>query len=162
MPWKSYRARLTCQWCGDEYLVKRYRAKTSKWCSYACAGKGRAASLKGNRHAVGHIPRNKGAGHGYVTENGYRRIKVDGQDLMEHRVVWEEENGPIPLGHSIHHLNGNKLDNRLENLELLTRGQHSTHHNRHRTYRVGWHHSEETKRKIGQGNRKPKPRKVRA
>ena len=38
---------------------------------------------------------------------------------MEHRVVWENSHGPIPNGYSVHHKNGNKLDNDLENLELV-------------------------------------------
>jgi len=45
-----------------------------------------------------------------------------------HRFVWEQANGPIPKDHHVHHRNGNKTDNRLENLELLSHGEHSARH----------------------------------
>lgn len=38
---------------------------------------------------------------------------------LAHDVVWEAAYGPIPDGFEIHHRNGDKQDNRLENLELL-------------------------------------------
>ncbi len=46
---------------------------------------------------------------------------------MEHRLIWEQANGPIPKGWVVHHLNGDKLDNRLENLAAMPRNEHHTH-----------------------------------
>lgn len=67
---------------------------------------------------------------GYVTKFGYRRVRVRGSRrlVMEHRLVWESANGPIPSGMEIHHVNRNKLDNRLENLRLVTRIEHKRRH----------------------------------
>lgn len=39
-----------------------------------------------------------------------------------HRLVWEAFNGPIPEDMQVNHINENKTDNRLENLNLLTSG----------------------------------------
>lgn len=46
----------------------------------------------------------------------------------EHRLVWEEANGPLPSGWIIHHKNGDKTDNRLENLEALDKTGHAKTH----------------------------------
>lgn len=45
-----------------------------------------------------------------------------------HRAVWEAAYGTIPKGYHIHHINDDKHDNRIENLELLSHSEHSKHH----------------------------------
>lgn len=45
-----------------------------------------------------------------------------------HRDVYAAANGPIPEGAHVHHRNGNRLDNRLANLELLDAAEHGVEH----------------------------------
>lgn len=45
-----------------------------------------------------------------------------------HRDVWKFHNGPIPQGYDIHHKNGDPGDNRIENLECLSRKEHFGQH----------------------------------
>lgn len=76
--------------------------------------------------------RSKGAGN--ITPSGYIRIKVNGKLHMQHRYVWVKRHGEIPKGHEIHHRNGDKQDNRLCNLKLVTRFEHRRMHE-------GWHYA---------------------
>ena len=48
--------------------------------------------------------------------------------VLEHIAVWEKAHGQrVPRGYIIHHLNGIKDDNRLENLAAMPRHQHHSH-----------------------------------
>ena len=47
--------------------------------------------------------------------------------VIAHRIIWVCFNGEIPLGKEINHKNGIKHDNRLENLEIVTRSENMIH-----------------------------------
>jgi len=59
---------------------------------------------------------------------GYTYRKIDGLQVPEHRCIWEEHHGKIPEGAHIHHINGIKDDNRIENLECLSNLDHMRKH----------------------------------
>lgn len=49
-----------------------------------------------------------------------------------HRAVWEDANGPIPEGFHVHHKDGNRENNALENLDMVEGSKHlSEHHKGH-------------------------------
>ncbi len=65
----------------------------------------------------------------YRLASGYVQLNdVKHRKQYEHRCVWEETNGSIPEGLEIHHKNARKSDNRIENLELLTKVAHVRKH----------------------------------
>lgn len=92
--------------------------------------------------------------------------------VHEHKVVYCEAHGltEIPSGYVVHHINGDPRDNRIENLQLMTRAEHAKHHRPVQNRSADWctpdvktlcgnsmkgkRHSEETRRKMSESQRK--------
>ena len=55
-----------------------------------------------------------------VGRDGYERIIIGGKTKYVHRVVWEARHGPLAPGVRIGHKNGDRSDNRLDNLCIST------------------------------------------
>lgn len=59
----------------------------------------------------------------------YKAIKIDGTKRDEHRYIMEKHLGrKLDRSEVVHHINGNSLDNRIENLELMSLSDHSHLH----------------------------------
>jgi len=73
----------------------------------------------------------------------YRKVRVNGKQMSLHRWIMERILGrPLDPREVVHHKNGDKLDNRPENLTVLPVSEHS------RLENLGRKHSEETRKKV--------------
>ena len=83
----------------------------------------------------GQRPWNAGVGKGWVNTRGYKQCSVTEngkrRQLAEHRVLMEQHLGRrLSPREVVHHRNGDMLDNRIENLEVLDVAEHNRlHHN---------------------------------
>jgi hypothetical protein len=80
----------------------------------------------------------------------YRKMRVNGKQVNVCRYVMEKKLGrPLEPGEYVHHINGDRLDDRPENLEVVTPKSHSIIHNAGKPgNRKGKHHTPEAKAKI--------------
>src|SRR3990167_5102037 len=116
-----------CDWCKTRLRQKPSQLKKSKhhFCNYICYWKWKSKYCIGVVH-----PNWKG---GWV-QLGYKMLNVNGKTIQEHRHVMERHLGRhLKPFEKVHHLNHNRLDNRLENLEVMTQSEHAKHH--------GWEHA---------------------
>ena len=44
------------------------------------------------------------------------------------KYTWQKHNGELPKGMLIHHKNRNKMDDKIENLQIMTRKEHLSEH----------------------------------
>jgi hypothetical protein len=70
-----------------------------------------------------------------VNVNGYRCGKIAGTNQLAHRVIWAMVNGVWPL--QIDHANGQRTDNRLQNLANVTAAENARNKRTRKSSKTG-------------------------
>jgi hypothetical protein len=97
-------AKKRCEICGEPIRVNPSRPQ-KRFCSYACRGK----AMRGEAH-----PQYK---QGKISTYGYIYDRKAGEFWFEHRKIAEQIMGRrLDRGEIIHHIDGNRRNNRIENL----------------------------------------------
>lgn len=105
-----------CQMCGEiRYIQSRSIAKYCKPCKSIHAKEVGARLHKYDNRPDGYV---------FLNSKGYARVVVNGRAVCQHTYVMEQHMGrKLYKGENVHHINGVKDDNRIENLELWSTSQ---------------------------------------
>lgn len=104
-----------CGGCGTP--TTRYLSSRGKrvFCSTACRDEHKRSAPKRRSNKADYVLLFVGVGYPGATKAGY---------IMEHRKVMQEHLGrELERHENVHHINGDKRDNSIENLELWTTSQ---------------------------------------
>ena len=103
---------MKCKYCGKEFYTTR-----NEFCSKKCVYEYKKENYK----------------HKTYLENGYEVRYIGGYNkkgnVKEHRYIMEQHLGrKLNDNEIVHHIDGNKLNNDISNLKVMTKGEHSSFH----------------------------------
>lgn len=114
---------IKCEYCGKTFHRRASHRGKHDFCSLECRDNwNRENRRMGAATGPWKGGRTKSSG-------GYIYIRRDGGYIFEHRLVVEQQLGrPLRRDEVVHHINGIRTDNRIENLQLFARGEHARLH----------------------------------
>jgi hypothetical protein len=137
-----------CEVCGKKFFAHQYRKHSAKYCSTECFHK---STIVDKSHVCKNCEqvflskykdrkfcsvecaceyRRKKPKTAKISKDGYKRIWLtDGSSIKEHTYIMEQHIGrKLKQDECVHHIDGNRSNNDIENLQLMTIGEHSKLH----------------------------------
>lgn len=123
---------VACKNCSKTFLKRDYKSCAIKFCSRLCANLFNASKLSKNRKGnlnpmYGKKPANYKGGH--LTSDGYRCLIINNRKVREHRYIMEKHlDRKLLDNEDVHHIDGNKINNNINNLQVIEHGEHKRLH----------------------------------
>lgn len=116
----------SCEVCNSSFYVPALQLKHYENGGRYCSNECKYAAMRG-RELV--------SGTKYIRPDGYVAVKIGIRKWeLEHRLIMAEAIGrPLETDEHVHHIDGNKSNNALDNLELMTNAEHQKLHDWPRT-----------------------------
>jgi HNH endonuclease len=131
---KDYPGRLARKVCSKDCQALYLRSSDT---TFICGHCGKETPYKYNKSSQGFVHSQRfctkacadaAQRTGFIEKHGYRIFTIKGKQYAEHRLVMEQVLGrKLHPEETVHHKNGDRLDNRPENLELWA-GRHGRGH----------------------------------
>ena len=134
-----------CLTCGKELLRPKYYFKQRNFCSQECSSrcglKGRGINTEANIKRIHKrkrellVEKYRNNGPAECIDKGYVLVSVltksATKQLPKHHYIWIRDSDWhfIPKGYCVHHIDGDKINNTIENLVCIPRGIHAAMHN---------------------------------
>ena len=112
-----------CRGCYSLFRYHKHRENKLNLCLCGCGQKCFDKYILGHNSKLENNP--NWTGGFIIDKDGYIRVNIDGKMILLHRLIYEEYYNCCLLSYVVlHHIDGNKLNNKISNLKPLYRDQH--------------------------------------
>ena len=115
--------KIKCKECN--VITKKHKSRSASFCNQSCYMSWKRKNPKNEPYK----DKAFSSGYFYLYKPEHPNAMHGSRYISEHRFNMEQKIGRLLTKDEIvHHINENKIDNRIENLQILTRSEHNKYH----------------------------------